>query len=126
MARVTVEDCNRKVPDRFELAALAAQAAKDINAKTETVISGKNGRKKMDKPSVDALRRIAAGIIPVPHLRRELLNRLRNRPGIEPLSTDDLESAAENFDYIPGGTDMYVGEDYSDLDNQIFDNDSED
>ncbi|MEQ9126296.1 MAG: DNA-directed RNA polymerase subunit omega, partial [Alphaproteobacteria bacterium] len=32
MARVTVEDCVERVPNRFELVVLAAQRARDISA----------------------------------------------------------------------------------------------
>lgn len=58
MARITVEDCLRKVPSRFELVHLAAQRVRQIREGSEyLVISPKN------EDIVVALREIAAGKI---------------------------------------------------------------
>lgn len=54
MARVTVEDCVEKVPNRFELVLLAGQRAKNISAGEPITVSRDN-----DKNSVVALREIA-------------------------------------------------------------------
>ncbi len=54
MARVTVEDCVEKVPNRFELVLLASQRAKNISAGEPITVSRDN-----DKNSVVALREIA-------------------------------------------------------------------
>lgn len=74
------------------------------------------------------MRQIASGTVSAAHLRHDLLNRLRTKSRVEPISNDDeVTDVVENFDYLPGGPHMYVGEDYSDLDNQIFiDDTSED
>jgi len=58
VARITVEDCLRKVPSRFELVHLAAQRVRQIREGSEyLVISPKN------EDIVVALREIAAGKI---------------------------------------------------------------
>ncbi|ABV73340.1 DNA-directed RNA polymerase omega subunit [Rickettsia canadensis str. McKiel] len=115
MARVTAEDCNKIIPDRFRLVVLATRYAKLLNYKVETSYSKKEKR---DKPPVIALRRIAAGKVSVAQLEQDLINSLCTRNIIEPLANqDDLEDVEEKFDYLP---EVYVGEDYSDLDDQIF------
>lgn len=54
MARVTVEDCVDKVPNRFDLVLLAAHRAREISSGSELTISRDN-----DKNPVVALREIA-------------------------------------------------------------------
>jgi DNA-directed RNA polymerase subunit omega len=65
MARVTVEDCLVKVPNKFELVLLAAKRAKDIEAGAPPSIPKDN-----DKPSIIALREIAEDVISVDGLRK--------------------------------------------------------
>ena len=55
MARITVEDCLEKVENRFALAILAAQRAKQIFEGSPVLIESKGNR-----PIVNALREIAA------------------------------------------------------------------
>ncbi|MBL4813361.1 MAG: DNA-directed RNA polymerase subunit omega [Rhodobacteraceae bacterium] len=54
MARVTVEDCVDKVPNRFELVMLASHRAREITAGSELTVPRDN-----DKNPVVALREIA-------------------------------------------------------------------
>ncbi len=54
MARVTVEDCVLKVPNRFDLVMLAAQRARDVSSGAELTVERDN-----DKDPVIALREIA-------------------------------------------------------------------
>ena len=67
MARVTVEDCVRMVPNRFELVLLAAQRARDIRSGAELAVEKDN-----DKNAVIALREIAEEAIDLETLRHEL------------------------------------------------------
>ena len=67
MARVTVEDCVRKVPNRFELVLLAAQRARDVRSGAELTVERDN-----DKNAVIALREIADETIDLETLRYEL------------------------------------------------------
>lgn len=120
MARITIEDCSEMVPDRFKLVALASQRAKDINSGSEIVISND----KKDKPTVVALREIALGHVTITALTAELLSRLRTNSRVDPIDDETVDTStdenAESFDYLPSGSDIYVTEDYSDLDDQIF------
>ena len=55
MARITVEDCLEKVPNRFELTLLAAKRARQLFAGAKPLISSRN------REVVTALREIADG-----------------------------------------------------------------
>ena len=57
MARVTVEDCVDKIPNRFDLVLLAAQRAREISGGAELTID-----RDRDKNPVVALREMVARI----------------------------------------------------------------
>ena len=67
MARVTVEDCIDKVPNRFELVLLAARRARNIHSGAPLAVERDN-----DKNPVVALREIAEEAIELEALRYEL------------------------------------------------------
>lgn len=59
MARITVEDCLKNVKNRFELVLVAAKRARDITRRgLQPLVDSEN-----DKPTVVALREIAAGLV---------------------------------------------------------------
>ena len=58
MARVTVEDCLENIGNRFEMVLAAAKRARQIYAGSDPLVPSEN-----DKPTVLALREIAAGEI---------------------------------------------------------------
>ena len=72
MARVTVEDCVVKVPNRFDLVMLAAQRARDVAAGGQLTIERDN-----DKNPVVALREIADETIDLEGLRNNLIQGLQ-------------------------------------------------
>lgn len=55
MARVTVEDCLEKIPNRFALVVLAAERARQLSRGSEPLVHCDN------KPAVTSLREIAQG-----------------------------------------------------------------
>lgn len=55
MARITVEDCLNKIPNRFELVVLASQRAKQLFEGAKPLIESDN------REVVVALREVAAG-----------------------------------------------------------------
>ena len=67
MARVTVEDCVEKLPNRFELVMLAAQRARRIGSGAGLTIDRDN-----DKNPVIALREIAGATVSLDDLKEEL------------------------------------------------------
>ena len=68
MARVTVEDCVEKVPNRFDLVMLAAHRARGLSAGADITIDRDN-----DKNPVVALREIADGTVKPDVLREQAI-----------------------------------------------------
>ena len=66
MARITVDDCLEKIPNRFQLTLVAAYRARQVANGSEPLV----GHAQRDKPTVVALREIAAGKVGL-----EILNR---------------------------------------------------
>jgi DNA-directed RNA polymerase subunit omega len=59
MARVTVDDCLKKIPNRFELVLVAARRARQLAREgAEPTVPEEN-----DKPTVLALREISEGFV---------------------------------------------------------------
>jgi DNA-directed RNA polymerase subunit omega len=68
MARITVEDCLKTIPNRFEMSLSAAHRARQLASGAMPLVEIPKGNK--DKPTVIALREIAAAKV-----GREILNR---------------------------------------------------
>jgi DNA-directed RNA polymerase subunit omega len=68
MARVTAEDCVRKVPNRFELVMMASQRARELGGGAQLSVERDN-----DKNPVVALREIADETVPLEDLRETLV-----------------------------------------------------
>jgi len=64
MARITVEDCLDKIPNRFQLVLAATYRARMLSQGHAPKIDTKN------KPGVTALREIAAGAVGIEMLRK--------------------------------------------------------
>jgi DNA-directed RNA polymerase subunit omega len=72
MARVTVEDCVDKIPNRFDLVLLAAQRARQISGGAELTID-----RDRDKNPVVALREIADETVRPTHLEEALVSSMQ-------------------------------------------------
>lgn len=68
MARITIEDCITRIPNRFQLTLVATYRARQITIGSAPLIELEKSDK--DKPTVIALREIAAGKVGL-----EILNR---------------------------------------------------
>ncbi len=68
MARVTVEDCIEKIPNRFELVMVAAQRARKIGSGASLTLDRDD-----DKNPVVALREIAESTVDVEDLKEEII-----------------------------------------------------
>jgi DNA-directed RNA polymerase subunit omega len=91
MARVTVEDCILKVPNRFELVLLSAQRARDIAGGAQLTLDRDN-----DKNPVVALREIADETIELPALQENLIKGMQKRVELdEPEDDQDIELGAQ-------------------------------
>lgn len=60
MARITIDDCLERIPNRFQLTLVAALRSRQLSNGAEPVIDIEGSN---DKPSVIALREIAEGLI---------------------------------------------------------------
>lgn len=87
MARVTVEDCINKIPNRFNLVLIAAQRTKQILSGSDITIPKDN-----DKNSVISLREIAKGKIDIDLLTSNLIRGFRTY-----VETDSQE---KELDYL--------------------------
>jgi len=84
MARVTVEDCVDKVPNRFELVLLAAHRARGIANGSAITVEPEN-----DKNPVIALREIADQMVQVSDMREGLIHSIQKN-----VEVDEPEAAA--------------------------------
>lgn len=72
MARITVEDCVLKIPNRFDLVLVAAQRARDVSAGAALTLDRDN-----DKNPVVSLREIAEETVDPETLRQSLIQSLQ-------------------------------------------------
>jgi len=87
MARVTVEDCVERIPNRFELVMLAAKRSREISSGSSLTVGRDN-----DKNPVVALREIADETVPLDDLREELVRGLQKHIEVdEPEEDDEIE-----------------------------------
>ncbi|MDY0241207.1 MAG: DNA-directed RNA polymerase subunit omega [Rhodospirillaceae bacterium] len=89
MARVTVEDCVLKVPNRFELVMIAGQRARDISAGAGLTLDRDN-----DKNPVVALREIADMTVDLGGLRNALVQGLQKHVEVDEPEEDEIDVLA--------------------------------
>lgn len=78
MARVTVEDCVDKIPNRFELVLLAAHRARSIANGSAITVTADD-----DKNPVIALREIAEKTIPPEDMKESLINSIQKNTEVD-------------------------------------------
>ena len=78
MARVTVEDCVDKIPNRFELILIATHRARSIAKGSQITVEREN-----DKNPVIALREIAARTISPDDMRERLIHSIQEQVEID-------------------------------------------
>ena len=93
MARITVEDCLKKVESQYDLVLLAKERTSQLNSGAEMLVESDN-----DKNTVIALREIGDGKITVEELKNNSIARLRKEPDenleeeeVEEVLNDDFE-----------------------------------
>ena len=91
MARVTVEDCIEKIPNRFDLVLAAAQRARNISTGNPLTIDRDN-----DKNPVVALREIADETIDPDKLRDDIINGLQKLTNTEFVEDEEDENLEDN------------------------------
>jgi len=85
MARVTVEDCVDKVPNRFELVMLAAHRAREIAAGSAITVE-----RERDKNSVVSLREIAEETQGADDLRERMISSLQTQIEVDEPEADNM------------------------------------
>ena len=93
MARITVEDCLKKIDNQYDLVLLAKERTSQLNSGAEMLVEKDN-----DKNTVVALREIGEGKISIDELKKNAVLRLRKEPNEsdeevieEEVSNDDFE-----------------------------------
>src|SRR5579875_355307 len=98
MARVTVEDCVLKVPNRFELVMLAANRARDIAAGASLTLERDN-----DKNPVVALREIAEETVPIESLREGIIKGMQKLVEVDEPEEEEMDAVAAQQLAAAGG-----------------------
>ncbi len=78
MARVTVEDCVDKIPNRFDLVLLSAFRARQLSGGAEPIVE-----RDRDKNPVVALREIAAKVLKPEDLKEECIKSLQKHAEVD-------------------------------------------
>ena len=90
MARVTVEDCVDKIPNRFDLVLMAAHRARQLSGGADTLVD-----RDRDKNPVVALREIAGRELKADELREEYIKSLQRHAEVdEPEAPAAVEETA--------------------------------
>ncbi len=100
MARVTVEDCVTKIPNRFELVMNAARRARDVSAGAPLTVDRDN-----DKNPVVALREIAEETVSLEELGDALIRDYQKVHEPEEPEEDIIELMAGEEEWMPGAAD---------------------
>ena len=92
MARVTVEDCIKKIPNRFELVVAAAQRSREISNGVAIEIDRDN-----DKNPVVSLREIASDAVDAESLQERFIRSMQKNLIKEDIASEDNVSLQEEF-----------------------------
>ncbi|HVI50296.1 MAG TPA: DNA-directed RNA polymerase subunit omega [Candidatus Sulfotelmatobacter sp.] len=127
MARVTVEDCVLKIPNRFELVMLAGQRARDISSGSRLTVDRDN-----DKNPVVALREIAEETVDLEALSNAVVTGLQKHVEVDEPEEDEidlmsgrdllLDAGGESvMDDDAGDDGLTIHEDAVEMDSAVFD-----
>ena len=98
MARITVEDCLKKIDSQYDLVLLAKERTSQLNAGEKPLVEDEN-----DKNTVISLREIGDGKISIKNVEDSAINKLR-KIQTEPAELEDLEiDKDDDFDKIYKG-----------------------
>ena len=95
MARITVEDCITKIPNRFELVVLAAQRAREISVGEPLTVERDN-----DKNPVVALREIAEETVDLDGLAQSLVRGLQKHVEADEPEEDDIALLMSSEEWV--------------------------
>ena len=92
MARVTVEDCVKKIPNRFDLVIAAAQRSREISNGIAIEVDRDN-----DKNPVVSLREIASEVVDAESLQERFIRSMQKNLNKEENNIDEEASLEEEF-----------------------------
>jgi len=93
LARVTIEDCIDKLPNRFELVLLAAHRARNIAQGQQITVDRDN-----DKDPVVSLREIASTNINSDYLREEFIHAMQKQVEVDEAEESDTPLISQSGD----------------------------
>lgn len=96
MARVTVEDCVEKVPNRFDLVLLASHRSRNISAGSPLTVERDN-----DKTPVVSLRELAAETLDLGDLRESLVTGLQRVIIDDDMPEEQEDVVIANLEHAP-------------------------
>ena len=113
MARVTVEECVNKIPNRFDLILTASSRAKSLDAGAPLTVSRDN-----DKNTVVALREIEEETINLEQQKEHMISSLQHyaRPQPQNVSKDQEDIQAELTSSLYSDTEFEESDSF-----QVFD-----
>ncbi|MFN7663001.1 MAG: DNA-directed RNA polymerase subunit omega [Alphaproteobacteria bacterium] len=97
MARVTVEDCITKIPNRFELVLVASQRVHEISTGAPLTLDKDN-----DKNSVIALREIAEGTVSIDSLKEGVVQGFQTHVDADEEEQMAVEALSEENSWLTG------------------------
>jgi DNA-directed RNA polymerase subunit omega len=98
MARITVEDCLKKIDNQYDLVLLAKERTAQLNSGSQMLVEEDN-----DKKTIIALREIGDGKISVKELEKNAITRLRKEPDEVVELEDTEEEVNDDFENIYKG-----------------------
>ena len=98
MARITVEDCLKKIDSQYDLVLLAKERTSQLNAGDPSLVPQNN-----DKNTVIALREIGEGKVSIKKLKESTINKLRKYQKVTAELEETDDENKDNFDKIYKG-----------------------
>ena len=98
MARITVEDCLKKVENQYDLVLLAKERTVQLNAGSPMLVEEDN-----DKRTIISLREIGDGKVDVKDIEANAIKRLRKEPDELEVQEDAEEETNDDFENLYKG-----------------------
>ena len=98
MARITIEDCLKKIDSQYDLVLLAKERTSQLNAGDAPLVLEDN-----DKNTVISLREIGEGKVSIKTLEDSAINKLRKQQEVSSLVNEIEEDQEDSFDKIYKG-----------------------
>ena len=98
MARITVEDCLKKIDNQYDLVLLAKERTAQLNSGSPMLVEEDN-----DKKTIIALREIGGGKLSIKDLEKNAVTRLRKEPDEVEELEDTEEEVNDDFENIYKG-----------------------